>query len=162
MNNYTILYEVTSPSFIPTALLVLAVIDICIIVLSCLLWKKEGIDVKILFVFLIIFFSFCTVCYLHETIRLKTNVTDKYFSGEYEIVEGVIHDYYSNETLQQDITENFYVGDVNFILSSFTGYGYLKKQRDGGALKNGMKVRICYIPYKYENVMMKVEAVLDE
>ena len=59
---------------------------------------------------------------------------------------------------QNNLPDSFLVDNVRFEIPCFTTpWGYPLRQQDGGILKEGMYVKIYYVSYKYENVIMKVE-----
>lgn len=156
MNNYRIIYEASTECYIPIGASIFLFIEIAWITISVVKWKKEVLSTKLLLLFLMMFFCFLLLCNLYEYVDVRLNITEKYKFGIVEVVEGEIYDYESVNKNERGM-DHFFVDGVEFSLSSFTGYGYNIKQRDGGILKNGIYVRIYYIPYKYENVMMKLE-----
>lgn len=72
----------------------------------------------------------------------------------------MISDYTLAEEGQPNLPDRFCVGDVEFFVPGFVSpWGYPLKNVDGGILKDGIRVRICYIEYKFENVIMKLEII---
>ena len=40
-----------------------------------------------------------------------------------------------------------------------SAWGYPLKHADGGILEDGKRERIYYVPYKFENVIMRIESI---
>lgn len=158
MTNYITIYEAEASTsiYIPISSIVFLFLEIMVIAISVTIWRRQVFSTRILLLFLMLFIGFLMFCSIYQYIDVRMNITDKYIDGNFEIVEGRIYNYEAVEKHEQG-TDYFYVDNVMFTLSSFTGYGYNVEQRDGGVLKNGMSVKIYYVPYKYENVMMRVE-----
>ena len=84
-------------------------------------------------------------------------VYSEYQKGNAQIVEGEVSEYHANLE-QNNLPDFFLVDNVRFEIPCFTTpWGYPLRQQDGGILKEGMYVKIYYVSYKYENVIMKVE-----
>ena len=92
---------------------------------------------------------------------VSQRIWDNYKSGDYHTVEGTIEDYEIGTKEKLAYPDRFTVNGVHFIIaeSTSTGYGYSKRQYDGGSLRNGLYCKIYYIPYRFENVIMKLEIV---
>ena len=75
----------------------------------------------------------------------------------------VISDYTTAEKSQPNLPDYFLVNDIEFQVPVFvSAWGYPLKKIDGGILENGMYVKIYYIKYKSENVIMKIEHLRNE
>ncbi|MBQ2676433.1 MAG: hypothetical protein IJF54_03400 [Clostridia bacterium] len=123
--------------------------------------KKADIGFKIFFAIAILILTLVISSSIYTHIESKSSVYGKYKSGDYSIVEGEIYNYNipADPGRHSDV---FYVGDCEFIVPGFTTiWGYPLRQKDGGILKDGMRVKIYYVKYKFDNVMMRLE-VLDE
>lgn len=109
---------------------------------------------------MILFVTFYTAfvlfySYFHE-IKYLYNA---YTAGDYQVVEGEIYDYTPLNVEEGIKYDTFFVDGIEFDTGKMFSFGYSLMQSEGSPLKNGMKVRIYYIFYKYTNVMMKIEVL---
>ncbi len=59
--------------------------------------------------------------------------------------------------------DTFTVEDVEFMAPEFTAiWGDPLRRADGGILQDGMNVSIYYVPYKFENVIMRLEVLSED
>lgn len=105
---------------------------------------------------------FIIICIVITSFDSKNKVWNQYSKGNYLVAEGSIANYeevkgISNEDIKYD---SFSIAKTEFHVPGFTTiWGYPLRQVDGGVLKNGLKVKIYYVPYKFENVIMKLELI---
>ena len=155
---YKLIYE-SAPSYgvaIPFA--IFCIITCLIFLLLIVLWRKFDIGSRLLISFILIFFIFIILCQIYTSFDAKRKVYDAYIAGEYLMVHGIISDYTLAEEGQPNLPDSFYVDGVEFSVPGFvSAWGYPLNRVNGGILEDGMCVRICYIPYKFENVIMKIE-----
>ena len=107
--------------------------------------------------------DFCDCCvdiyhwhigFSHVDARKK--VYGKYIQGDYLTVEGEVENYMPDPD-GANLPDRFSVEDIDFSIPGFTTvWGYPLRHVDGGELQNGLNVKIYYIPYKFENVIMKI------
>ncbi len=156
--SYQIIYEAKqSYGGLSPILIIPIIIAIVIAIGTIKAWKSGALSMKIIFsilsiIMLLVFFS---ITWNELNSRIK--VYDPYKKGEYQIVEGKIEKYLPN-TDRTQLPDRFEVNDVDFVVPGFnTKWGYPLRQIEGGVLKEGLTVRIQYIHYKFENVIMKLE-----
>lgn len=155
---YKKIYEAQPVYGINPAFLILCLITILIVVLIVVFWGKVDKGVRCLSLAVAFFLLFIITCQVYTAIDAKRKVYDRYIAGEYLTVEGIITDYTLAEEGQPNLPDSFCVDEVNFSVPGFvSAWGYPLKRADGGILENGIYVRIYYIPYKFENVIMKME-----
>lgn len=103
------------------------------------------------------FSAFVGISSLHSYIDGQNKVYKNYLNGNYKVVEGEIEDFHAMPKEEHD-SESFYVSHVYFYYPDFTGYGYSTCKKDGGYITgNGQKVRISYITYLDQNLILKLE-----
>lgn len=152
------IYEARPFYGINPAFVILCIIIVVIAVLLFVFWKRVDIGVRCLISFITVFLLFIVFCQIYTSIDAKNKIYDEYKAGNYLIVEGIITDYTLAEEGQPNLPDNFTVNSVKFTVPGFVStWGYPLKSVDGGVLKDGMKVRIHYITYKFENVIMMIE-----
>ena len=155
---YNLIYEAKPFYGVKPVFVIFSLVAIFVTLYLILSWGKFDTGDRIFFsiisaVMLLVVFS-----QVYTAIDAKHKVYNAYVSGEYLTVEGVISEYTLAEEGQPNLPDDFYVNDVSFSVPGFVSiWGYPLKQVDGGILKDGIYVRICYIPYKFENVIMKLE-----
>ena len=120
---------------------------------------KECIAGFCFLIFLITFMLFVFGCAVYTMIDGRDMVYDEYKKGNYFTVEGEIVNYDTSVDIAGETQyDSFEVsGVVFFAPGGTTQWGYPFTQSDGSPLKNGIKVKIRYVPYKYENVIMYLE-----
>ena len=156
-----VLYEAKPFYGVNPACVVFSVIGIVVLILLIIFWGKVTVGVRCLASFILLFFLFIIVCQVYTSFDTRHKVYNKYKEGNYLTIEGTINDYTLAEENQVNLPDTFTVNEVEFQIPGFvTCWGYPLKKIDGGILEDGMRVRICYIPYKNENVIMKLE-ILD-
>ena len=155
---YKVIYEAKPFYGVNPAFVILCVITVLITLILIALWRKFDIGSRFFFLFILIFFIFIISCQAYTSIDAKRKVYDAYVAGECLKVQGVISDYTLAEEGQPNLPDSFYVDGVEFSVPGFvSAWGYPLNRVNGGILEDGMCVRICYIPYKFENVIMKIE-----
>lgn len=157
--DYVTIYEAKSSYGGFSPLLIIPIIIAVVVAFGTIMaWKRGPLSAKITFsaisaVMLLIFFSV-----VFNDINSRIRVYDPYVNGKSTIIEGIITDYSPNTDGSQ-LPDRFIVNDKNFAIAPIgtTIWGYPLRQEDGGILKNGMHVRIHFVHYKFENVIMKLE-----
>jgi len=143
--------------------IVICIIDVIIIFLLARFVVKNGIHnakYEILFFgFIIAVLSLIIGSLIYCHIDAKHKVYDQYLKGNYSTVEGYIENYTPDPDGAR-LPDRFNINDIDFSVPGYVScWGYPLRKVDGGILENGMKVKICYIHYKYENVIMKIELI---
>ena len=111
---------------------------------------------KIFFGFIIFFLTGVVVITVVSGFDAK-KIYAEYQAGKAQIVEGEISDYRPNLE-ENEAPDHFDVNDLSFeIPGGTTPWGYPLRQQDGGELADGVYVKIYYVVYKYENVIMRLE-----
>ena len=155
---YKEIYEAKHFYGVNLAFVIFCVITVVIIFILVASWRKIDMQSRFFFLFVLIFSIFIISCQTYTAIDAKRKVYNAYIAGEYLTVQGVISDYTLAEEGQPNLPDSFYVDGVNFSVPGFvSAWGYPLNRVNGGILEDGMYVRICYIPYKFENVIMKIE-----
>ena len=152
-----ILYEAQNEAVFPWAIAIgWGLICIALLWIALTRWKQKEIGEK-LFVIVPIIVIGIYWAWLYQCITVP-DLYGQYQKGEYQICEGVIEEY-QPAMVDGGTVDRFSVNGESFIVSDspFYGYGYPLRQMDGGVLKEGMGVKIYYIPQKIENVIMKIE-----
>lgn len=156
--DYKIIYEAQSSyGGISPVMIIPIFIAVVVGIGTIKAWKSDKRSLKIMFAFLsaVIFLIFFSL--LFNEFRSKNEVYKPYVNGKSSIIEGTIEKYVPNTDGSQ-LPDRFEVGSTDFAIPGFTSkWGYPLRQIDGGILKDGLKVRIHYIHYKFENVIMKLE-----
>ncbi|MBO5418361.1 MAG: hypothetical protein J6A50_07155 [Clostridia bacterium] len=155
---YKEIYEAKPFYGVNPAFVIFCVITVLIALLVIVFWKKVDTGVRCLALAIIVFLFFIISCQAYTSIDAKRKVYHAYVAGEYLTVQGVISDYTLAEEGQPNLPDSFFVDGVEFSVPGFvSAWGYPLNRVNGGILEDGMCVRICYIPYKFENVIMKIE-----
>ena len=155
---YRVLYEALPNSIFSTPFILGCIFAAVVIILSAICWKNNSLGAKI---------GSCFACAIVLLVIVSTiigyfstfSIWDAYKNDECQIVEGVIEDYHVRTLSSNDAyVDVFTVNGIDFIISDkpYTGYGYPLRQSDEGELGNGMYCKIYYVPFKYENVIMKI------
>lgn len=158
---YTTIYE-AKPNYGISPIFIIFTI-ICLIIVRSLIksFKTEELPARIFFVLCITTMLIVFMSTIYGYFDSKILVYGKYVNGSYSTIVGKIKNYEPNTDGSQ-LPDRFDVEDNNFFVPGFTTiWGYPLRQRDGGVLKNGLNVRVCYIKYKFENVIMKLEILKD-
>ena len=155
-----VIYEAKAFYGVSPAFAVMCAITVMLCALLLVFWKRVDAGVRWFVSFLILFFSFLVICQVVTALDVKSNVFDKYIAGDYSTAQGPIIEYIPSEEGQPELPDYFCVDGVEFQVPGFVSvWGYPLKRCDGGELKNGMNVRIYYVAYKHENVILKIELV---
>lgn len=151
---YTCIYEALPNSLVSLPFILLCVLEFCVAIYGIINWKTNAVSGKIciclVFILLIMFISVTIYNYFDSD-----TIWETYQNGDCLVAEGIIEDYKVGNEGRPD---RFTVNGVDFAVSnsSATGYGYTMRQDSGGVLRNGQYCKIFYVPYKYENVIMKI------
>lgn len=153
-----VIYEAKPYYGLNPAFVVFCIVTIIVAIILFAFWKKVDIGVRCFVSFIIVFFLFVICCQIYTGIHSWYNIYRAYVLGNYTIAEGTIDEYTFAEEGQPNLPDRFSVGGVCFQAPGFvSSWGYPLKSSDGGVLKDGMVVRIHYVSYKYENVIMRIE-----
>ena len=155
---YTCIYEALPNKLFTVTFIILSLLELTVLVYAIFNWKnnnsggKFGMCLVAVLLFLVIGSTIYT--YFSTKVLWQT-----YKDGNCVVTEGLIEDYTEETTEASELPDRFIVNDVEFIVSNSpsTGYGYPLRHRDGGLLQNGMYCRIYYIPYRFENIIMKID-----
>lgn len=164
MNN-SIIYEAKISNEVSVPFIILVVVFLIILIfgiIACVKNPQARIVDKIGPFIVDFILLFIIICLAVNSFDSKYKVWDQYSKGDYLVAEGTIENYEKVKGISdKDIKyDSFTVSGINFHVPGFaTVWGYPLRQIDGGVLKNGIKVKIYYIPYKFENVIMKLELV---
>lgn len=108
----------------------------------------------------IVFISLLSLYSIFVEIMAYKNVVIAYKAGNYIVIEGEVTNYTPPKT-RMNPYETFKVANVFFeygdgVCKNY--FGYDKTSINGGAsLKDGLDVKICYIPFDKRNVIVKLE-----
>lgn len=153
-----ILYEAEAFYGINPAFIIFLLVIILMSILLIIFWRKVDIGVKIFISIIIFFFVLICFCQIYVSIDARNKVYNKYQSGQYLVTEGAISNYTVADKCEPNLPDYFWVNDIEFKVPGFVSpWGYPLKQIDGGILNDGMNVKIYYIEYKNENVIMRIE-----
>mgnify|MGYP000044506598 FL=1 len=152
-----ILYEAQEWYGLSIPFIILCLVDLALLFLLCFLWRKRSVlSAKITTIFVIVVLTFIIGTLVFSHVDARKKVYNKYIEGDYLIVEGEVENYMPDPD-GANLPDRFSVDDIDFAIPGFTTcWGYPLRQVDGGELQNGVNVKIYYIPYKFENVIMKI------
>ena len=157
-----VIYEASLNEFgISTDFIVLILITVLLITFIIIFWNKMDKGSHILFPCIAVFLIFIVCSQFHDLFREKHTVYDAYIKGDYKTVEGIITDYHIEYIgLYSEIEyDSFCVNDIEFSVPGCCMWGYSLRAQDGGVLKNGMRVRIKYNTFTFENEILKLELI---
>lgn len=154
-----VIYEAKPSYGINPAFIIFCIVVVSMVSLTIAFWRNLDITGRYFLSGINLFLLFCISCSIYTEIDSKRNIYDKYIKDQYYTVEGYITEYYTNyDDLGTTRYDSFYVSDKNFHTPGFVSrWGYPLSKSTGSPLQNGIKVKIHYIPYKYENVIMYLE-----
>ncbi len=151
----TTLFEIGRMDVIDTPVIIFSII--AVIELIFFIFTRRGGLVEIFtfglieLVLLIIIFSS-----IYTAVDYNKCVYEEYMNNNAKIVTGIVHDYeVDNEAFGPD---RFMVLNQDFVLEGGTNGSYYK-QSEGGIIKNGTRLKIWYIPYKYENYIARIDYI---
>lgn len=113
----------------------------------------------------IVFISLLSLYSIFVEIMAYKNVIIAYQEGNYMVIGGEIADYTPPRT-RLNPYESFRVANMVFeygdgVCRNY--FGYDKTSINGGAiLKDGLEVKICYIPFDKRNVIVRLEIEKDK
>jgi hypothetical protein len=153
---YKTLYEAKQSYGISPIFIIVCILSALIIVLVFSVWKKQSLGSKVGLGIVVVGLLMILFGVTYSYINSKMLVYDKYANGENTVIEGVVEDYVENT--DNPPADLFEVNNTLFYVPGLaTIWGYPFRACDGGVLKNGEHVRITYISYQSENVIMKLE-----
>lgn len=148
---YTCIYEALPNRSVILPVIILCILELCMAIYGIINWKYNAVSGKIgicLISFLLLFFITCSVYYC----IVSYTIWDTYQNGDYLIAEGIIEDY---KVENEGHPDKFTVNGSYFYIPKPAGWEW---EHDDGSriLHNGQYCKIFYVPYKYENVIMKI------
>ncbi|MGM9645336.1 MAG: hypothetical protein ACI3XS_01410 [Eubacteriales bacterium] len=156
--DYTVIYEAGMPNGISIPFIVIVLSFIAMTVWGIILFRNKSGSVKnkifpfIVAAVLLIVIVACIVNFMSS----YYNVWKAYTGGEGLVAEGTIENYEVVEGRSE--IDYFEVNGVEFSVPGYASeFGYELRKSDGSILDSGVKVRITYVKYKTENVIMKLE-----
>lgn len=152
-----ILYEAQPWYGLSIPFIILCLVDLVLLFLYVFLWRKNSVlSAKIATIFVIVVLTFIIGTLVFSHVDARKKVYGKYIQGDYLTVEGEVENYMPDPD-GANLPDRFSVEDIDFSIPGFTTvWGYPLRHVDGGELQNGLNVKIYYIPYKFENVIMKI------
>ena len=159
---YTTIYEAKPFYGVSWTFIVVVLLFIVLLILGIIMCNKNpnGRIIDKLGPFIVdVVLLVVIISTIYSGLDSKIKVYDKFANGNYLTADGIIEKYEEIKGISNEIKyDQFQVNDVIFYVpSGTTCWGYPLKQSEGGVLKNNLKVKIYYINYKYENVIMKLE-----
>lgn len=151
-DNYVI-YDVRDylPYTFNYKLLLFFVIPLILMIVIFLNWKKMTISIRILVIFLIVFFSFFGFSLFYNYHREKRILND-YLDGKYSSIEGVIEQY-----VEDDYHDYFEVSGIRFAIPEIYNISYSQRKTDGSILDNGMHIRVYYVNSSGLYIIFRIE-----
>lgn len=160
--DYTLLYEAEQSFPFPKPIIIFSIVALLLIVLLIIFRNKIGFIGKFAIVFFSIMFLYTSLNTYIEYSNTKKYVYDKYFAGDWKYCEGEITTYKTSEELNNRY-DAFAVGkDLAFRVDPFSTFGYKILKSNGGKLDKGIKVKIYYIEYGFDNIIMKLEIASEQ
>ena len=154
---YTCIYEATPNKLFTLPFIVLSATALFLLIYSAVNWKKNNVSGKV-GMFIVFIMLLLVVCILIYNYCSSYAIWNTYEDGNCLVVEGIIEDYVDGTEEKISFPDRFKVNDIPFIISNSPsrGYGYTIRQYDGGILQNGMYCKIFYVPFRNENIIMKI------
>lgn len=122
---------------------------------------KKVPNYKIL-IFVGIFMSVGIGLILHNLLEMHRKVIIPYANGQYEIVEGYVHNFIPMPP-EGHSHEMFDIGDIHFEYSdNLVSVGYNKTKPNGGVIRrNGQYLKVGYVYYNesYGNIIVYIEEI---
>lgn len=159
-----LIYEASGEFYLSIDFIILFLVDLALIIVYCsrlcrrLIGKSGSFSLSEGFFFgiIIVVLSLSVVSVGSSGFGAK-RIYAEYQAGEAQVVEGEISDYRPNLE-ENEAPDHFVVNDLAFeVPGGTTPWGYPLRQQDGGELADGVYVKIYYVVYKYENVIMRLE-----
>jgi hypothetical protein len=162
MENNNVIYDAANQGYATVGVafyIFVALVLIGIVYLIFQIKQKAPFSSKLGAIIVIVFFSGAILVQIVTVKNVNKEVYDEYLSGNYEIVEGEISDYERKEESHwRGDCDYFYVNGIEFSITPMgVPWGYPLKQSEGGVLKDGMYVKIFYVEYTYQNIIMRIE-----
>jgi hypothetical protein len=155
---YITIYEVTKETFPMAAFVCFLFSALCIAMFFLI--KRNSFMAWIFTVLALIIGIFLIVVAfwaLSDHQKQTNELLKTYQNGNYLSVEGKVENFHAKPPEGHD-SEHFNIGEVYFDLPAPSSYGYSKCKNFGGDIKgDGQLVKIRYINYNGENVIMKLE-----
>lgn len=154
---YTCIYEAAPNNLFTLPFIVLSAIELFLLIYSIVNWKKNNVSGKVgmCIVLILLLLVICSMIYNYCSSFV---IWHTYENNNCLVVEGKIEEYVRGTDEKISFPDRFKVNDIPFIVSSAPprGYGYTMRQYDGGILRNDIRCKIFYVPYKGENIIMKI------
>ncbi len=145
--------------WISVPFLLYCIISLLFILYLIITWKKSSVSGRFIGCFIAMFLIFTIFSQFYTALDSEKKVYGEYVKGNYNTTEGYIT-YYQTEYDSSGNTkyDSFYVSNICFHTPGFVSrWGYPLTKETGTQLDNGMYVKIHYITYKCENVIMYLE-----
>ncbi|MBR6427447.1 MAG: hypothetical protein IKS28_06435 [Clostridia bacterium] len=155
MNNSSVIWEEDGRLMPQPIIIVIVVLTIISLITFCIFWKKRNWLERLFWGLISITLLIISTSSIYS-IHYDLKCFEKYKNGDYLVIEGQIDTYDSYE-VNSIVHDVFTVSDVEFLIPNTSIFGYNFRKIDGSILVTGMNVRIYYIPYKFENIIMKIE-----
>lgn len=154
---YTCIYEALPNKLITLPFVLLTLAELFLGIYSAINWKKNNVSGKIGMCIIFVLLLFVIICMVYNYCSSYI-IWNTYKNDDCFVAEGVIENYVVGTDEKLAYPDRFTVSDIYFIVSNSpaSGYGYTLRQYDGGVLRDGLYCKIFYIPYKNENVIMKI------
>lgn len=155
---YGIIYEASHNHLVTIPFIIIVVLEILLTVYTVINWKYNSTSGRIGMCFVGIFLLMIISAIIFKYLSTQS-IWNDYKNNNYQIVEGIIENYEVGTDEKLSFPDRFSIEGTEFVVSNHpsTGYGYSLRQYDGGVLRDGCKCAIYYVPYGFENVIMKIE-----
>ena len=138
----------------------LCIITIAITIIVVIKWKKSSFSFRAFFSFVALFLLICTLSVSITYIKDYANVFLPYKKGNYYEVEGYVSNY-KTELINQIYQDSFEIDHVKFKLPTASSFGYTLTKSEGGIIHDGLHLIIKYRFFRFENVILEIEEVID-
>lgn len=159
--NYNVIFEI-EPYFVDTIHIImgfLCLLFVCYVVYS--FKNKLPVINKILSIVVLLVFIFITVFTLSTSNSVSLELYNMMKNGECEVISGEVENFHTPSFYGHD-QESFYINNVYFEYSNSVEVGYSKTKVFGGVITgNGQQLRITYVNFEDQNVILKIEELYD-
>jgi hypothetical protein len=158
---YNTIFEI-EPFFIDTIHLIMCIF--CLFLIGYVIYsfkKKLPIINKILSTVMLSVSIFITAYTISTSNTVALELYNMMKNNECEIVAGEVEEFHTPSIYGHD-QESFFINNVYFKYSNSVEVGYSKTRNFGGVVTgNGQYLRITYVQIEEENVILKIEEVLE-
>ncbi len=163
MSRCEVLYSIVEDSsgLISTAVFIIIFTAVGIIVAVFIYKKSKDKLKKIVTIFFVTYILYIDIPLMYNSLSKYNELRNIYLDKHYKEAVGVISNYKVKKINEGYCRDSFEVNGTNFSYDSIaiTG-GYNKSQSDGGILKNGLYVKLKYIPIQKQftkNLILSIE-----